>query len=274
MNRLTLTWKQDAPRPVDGAFLNPASFAGMSLQAIRQLPVRVGRANVALGEMCDVEMTGTGGDREQSAHVTLVGAPPLDRLGAGMTGGALVVDGDVGDDLGASMSGGSIHVKGSAAHHVGGPDISASRGMTGGTIAIEGDAGDFVGLRMRRGMIVVAGRCGRSPGYRMLAGSVVVGQGPIDAPGLEMRRGTIISLDQEHLVALGGSFVEATASQALSAAACPAVLLTIREAIGHIEGLPSVASDRLPHGHLRLWHGDGFELNRGEIIQWVDEKGA
>ncbi len=260
MSTLTLTWKYDAPPTRDGSFIRPDRFSRLSVEQVKQWPVRVGRTDTTLDALCDVS-------GEPSDCVVLRDAPPLDRLGAQMTGGELRVEGDAGHDLGASMSGGVIRVAGNAGDRVGGPDVSQPRGMTGGTIAIEGNAGDHVGLRMRRGLIMVGGQCGASPGYRMLAGSLVIGRGPVDHAGLEMRRGTIICLYDDNPAVTGPNFSEATRDQPIAVSAMPAVAMLVRRAASLLNRKASNDAVDLSSARLRLWHGDRFELNRGEIIQ-------
>ncbi len=207
MSGYTLTWKNLAGAslcPGDGSFLRPDTLRLLKPAELAAFPVQVGRTKVALSELFEIRgeppapapasTSATVPAPEGPSILQLEGLPPWDRLGAGMTGGELIIDGDVGHDLGASMTGGRIHVHGRAGHRVGGPDYTSSRGMTGGEIVIDGDAGDYAGLRMRRGLIAIRGHAGASPGFRMIAGTVVVGHGPLNAPGLEMRRGTVLGL--------------------------------------------------------------------------------
>ena len=81
----------------------------------------------------------------------------LDRIGTGMSGGAIDVVGDVGIQAGRLMSGGRLTISGSA-----GP-WSAS-GMKGGEIEYRGSTGDRLGgplagevAGMRGGLVIVAG---------------------------------------------------------------------------------------------------------------------
>jgi formylmethanofuran dehydrogenase subunit C len=64
----------------------------------------------------------------------------------GMSGGTILVDGDVGNELGA--------------------------GMRRGLIAVGGSAGDHVGLQMLAGSIFVFGQCGAYPGLGMRRGTI------------------------------------------------------------------------------------------------------
>lgn len=88
-------------------------------------------------------------DIEQSNEdsLTLRNLPPLDNLGARMTGGKLIIDGDAGAQLGYRMRRGVIHVTGSAGPRPG-------YRMRAGTIVIARGPYDHPGLEMRRGTIV------------------------------------------------------------------------------------------------------------------------
>ena len=285
MSGYTLTWRGCAEGQgpgakgrvlIDGLALRPDTLGLMGREELAATPLRIGRTQVALNELFEIE--GMPGE-----ILTLRNTPALDALGALMQRGTLVIDGDVGDDLGASMSGGLIHVIGSAGHRVGGPHPTSRRGMTGGEILIDGDAGDHAGYLMRRGLIAIGGATGRSPGYRMIAGTIVLGREPGDHPGLEMQRGSIVCLDESakaldyrHLVE--GNTIDATAM--------PAMLMVLRRlrALGWpmptkaaASGSESQAAGPLPRGERagvaagrwRLHSGDVFELNKGEVLQWV-----
>ncbi len=71
----------------------------------------------------------------------------------GMTGGTILVDGDVGDEVGHTMR----------------------RGL----LAVGGACGDFVGINLIAGTILVFGPCGSRPGAAMRRGTVgLFGQQP------------------------------------------------------------------------------------------------
>ncbi len=240
MSGYTLTYRRDA-KSIDGAVVRPDVLGALSLDEMQQ---RVGIA---------FEITGQPGDT-----LTLRHAPPLHRLGALMSRGTLIVEGDAGDDLGASMTGGLIHVRGSAGHRVGGPDFTSPRGMTGGEIVIEQNAGDYAGFRMRRGLLVVQGGAGASPGYRMSAGTLVVGRGPLDHPGLEMRRGTIVCLDNKQPTRLNEAFVEDSRFSAAETVALRLLFARLRQL-----GVP--IDNATDNATFLLASGDRFELNKGEL---------
>ena len=115
-----------------------------------------------------------------------------DKIGAGMTKGAIVVDGDAGAYLGAGMKqrqdrgqrqcrrfGRRQH--GRRQHRHRGRCRRAGRrhpvgetlGMRGGVLTIGGNAGSLVGERMRRGLVIVGGDAGDYAGGRMVAGTIL-----------------------------------------------------------------------------------------------------
>lgn len=245
--------------PTDGSMLRPDCLGALNIDALAATTVSAGRRKKALGDLFDIE--GQAGSR-----LTIRAAPPWHRVGAAIASGQLIIDGDVGDLLGASMTGGQIHVRGSAGGCAGGPDRGATRGMTGGEILVEGDAGDYVGLKMQRGLIAVNGSTGKSPGYRMLAGTIALGgaqeECPFDHPGLEMKRGTILIMDPQARLLLGEGFTE---SGQVAASALPAIGMLRRR----LARLGYAGKPELHGGCYRLYHGDRFELNKGEILQWV-----
>ena len=197
-------------------------------------------------------------------------APPrLDEVGAGWTGGILIVDGDVGQRLARGLSGGAVTVRGNA-----GP--FAATEATGGTIAIEGDAGERaggalhgrmaglcgatlvirgragerLGDRMRSGLIV-ADAAGDFAGSRMVAGTIVAGTAGHFC-GYLMRRGTL--LIREHGAAVP-SFVETGVHRLLVARLLERALRPLA---------PHLAD--LARGEHRRRAGDLATLGKGELL--------
>lgn len=244
MSGYTLTYKHHAPPGLtDGAILRPDVLGGLDRKSLER----------AVGEHFDVA-------GEQGHCLTVRNPPALSRLGAQMQRGTLIVEGDGGADLGASMAGGLIRVTGSAGDRVGGPDRDGDRGMTGGEIVVQGDGGDYVGLRQRAGLIVIGGKAGRSPGYRMAAGTIVVGRGPLDHPGLEMRRGTLICIDRQAQMTLGPGFAQNGTFDQLQA---------VRLVLRRVGELGVTIENAAMDGRFNHYSGDRFELNKGELLQWV-----
>lgn len=144
--------------------------------------------------------------------------PSLTYIGAAMTGGRLIVDGDVGDYLGfelvdgeiiangnagaftgSGQTDGLIHVKGSVGDYAGGASDTKMQGLKGGTLMISGTSGDFLGYKMRRGIIIAQDHVGDHAASNMIAGTIILGNSCGSNLGLGMRRGTVIFLEKTKL---------------------------------------------------------------------------
>jgi formylmethanofuran dehydrogenase subunit C len=216
MSRLTLTLRAPLTERLDMARLTAALSGARSAYDLEQLALTDGRNRVCLGDAFTV--SGTAGSGET---VIAGGSDRLDGIGAGLTAGAIRVDGDVGAGVGrdmrgggridihgsaggqlaSGMKGGLIHVTGSAGDGTGGIAPGRRFGMTGGTVVIDGNAGARTGDRMRRGLILVRGRTGSATGSRMCGGTIIAEGGLGAGPGPLMRRGTLIGPKTDGLLA-------------------------------------------------------------------------
>jgi formylmethanofuran dehydrogenase subunit C len=205
MTPLVLALRGRPEQRLDLSPLVPERLARMSAAEIAEISLATTRAPVTVGDVFRLRM----GD---VAHIRVEGADDrLDRIGHGMTGGEIVVDGDVGAQAGRLMTGGTLTIRGSAGpwagsamtggkieilraagDFLGGPFGGETVGMRGGVIVVRGAAGDRVGDRMRRGTIIVEGRSGAYAGSRMIAGTVIVRRETGPLPGYLMKRGTIV----------------------------------------------------------------------------------
>ena len=159
------------PIPVATDGITPDRLATLSLSEIAALPVRHGNRNETLADFFKVE----GDPNDLEIHIE-GDCSRVTHLAAGMTAGALTIDGpagshsgarmrggrieihdDAGDWLGAEMRDGRIRVHGSAGNRAGAVYPESIRGMRGGTILIDGNVGDELGSAMRRGLIAVGG---------------------------------------------------------------------------------------------------------------------
>ncbi len=205
MKPLVLTLRQRPDQRLDLSPLVPHLLAGKKASDIARTAVNTTRHQLAVGDVFDVRMGDSGRLRIEGA------CDRLDLIGHGMTGGELIVEGDVGVKAGRLMSGGRLiidgnagpwaasgmrgghlEIVGQAGDRLGGPLAGELSGMRGGVVVIRGDAGDRVGDRMRRGTIIVEGKAGNYAGSRMLAGTLIVRRATGPLPGYLMRRGTII----------------------------------------------------------------------------------
>ena len=265
---LTLRAALDTDVEVDG--LTPDRLAALGSAEIGALPVWYDGRRASLGDVFAVR-------GERSSTLRVAGA--LGRvagLGAGMTGGTLVIDGsagrgvgagmsggtlevtgDAGDEAGLAMAGGTLRIRGRAGDRVGGALPGASRGMTGGEIVVHGSAGDETAARARRGLVVIGGDAGERTARDIIAGSVIVlGRTGRDA-GRGGKRGTI--------VAVGAIDVPETYLYACTYEP-PHVRLTMTY-LRRRYGLP--IDEPVAAGRYRRWCGDAGTPGKGEILQWT-----
>jgi formylmethanofuran dehydrogenase subunit C len=205
VNGLTLTQMTATPQRLDMGGLTPGALAGMGAADVARLLLQVGNRAEPVGELFRVE--GSPGP-----DLTVIpAAANLDNLGAGMTGGRMVVDGDAGalagsglaggslelrgsagSRVGAGMTGGSIVVAGDCGDRVGGPLLGHTQGMAGGVIRVSGHVGDRAGERMRRGIVSIGGDAGDFLGAGIIAGTIAVAGRAGEMCALGMRRGTVL----------------------------------------------------------------------------------
>ena len=204
MSALTLTLRETLPGRLDLSPLLPALLS-QALADLPKLVLRIDTQDVCLGDLFTLA-----GDDAQD--LVLVGdLSRVDRIGAGLAGGTLRVDGHAGAYLGQGMTGssltvtgdvaafaaaalrrGTITIGGNAGDYLGGALPGAMQGMAGGQVVVYGNAGARCGDRMRRGAILVAGSLGAYAGSRMLAGTVLALQGAGAHAGYGMRRGSLM----------------------------------------------------------------------------------
>jgi formylmethanofuran dehydrogenase subunit C len=204
---IVLTLKEKTAVPLEAECLSPDVMADKSNDALRALPVFLGKRQCRLEDFFDVE--GEASDdlviRGDAAKVKWIGRAMTRgtirvegnvgmHLGAGMKGGAIEVTGNASDWVGAEMRNGLIHIRGNAGGQVGAAYRGSLKGMRDGTILVEGSAGLEVGMRMRRGIILVKGPVRDFAGLQMIGGTIVLLSGAEIRTGAWMKRGTIITL--------------------------------------------------------------------------------
>jgi formylmethanofuran dehydrogenase subunit C len=214
VSALSFELKERPTQRLDLSSLVPSRLDGLNRKQIEALSVSTTREAITVGDAFKVK-----GKDAQRLHFTKTD-DRCDKIGAKLSGGEIVVDGDAGMLLGAQMKRGKISVHGSAGVSVGasmtGGEISVRRdvgdqaggvafgetfGMKGGCISIGGDAGSLVGERLRRGLIVVGGKAGDYAGGRMVAGTIVLRGGVGRYAGYGNRRGSLILADKpRHLM--------------------------------------------------------------------------
>ena len=213
MSAIRLQLRHAPAGRIDLAGLNPGTVSRLAIKEIERLAL--GRdAKLKVGDVFKV--SGSPG-----ATVAIeTGGAGLDYVGRALSGGTLVVEGDVGAYAGEAMSGGRLEIRGNAGAFLGtgmtdgvvtvggsagdnlGSAIPGEKfGMLGGTVHVGGSIGARAGERMRRGVVVVKGASGASTGSRMVGGTFVVEGGLGDGPGPLMRRGTLIAPSARSLLA-------------------------------------------------------------------------
>ncbi len=254
--------------PLEAEMISPTVFASLSQSGIEHLNVMHGNVKCNLGDFFKVTGKGAAEIRIEGdlSNVKLIGAGMTEgklivegdvgmHLGAGMSGGEIEVMGSAGDWVGPEMSGGRIRIKKNAGHMVGSAFRGQSTGITGGEIFIYGSAKNEIGSAMRRGLIVVGGDAGDFTGVNMLAGSIIVlGELGIRT-GAGMKRGTIVSLQDAPILP---SFEYSCTYHPLF------LRLYFRKLREH--GFRRKIQDKHLNGKFKRYCGDGIELNRGEIL--------
>ncbi|MFO7902739.1 MAG: formylmethanofuran dehydrogenase subunit C [Pirellulaceae bacterium] len=205
MTALMLEQCAQTTQRLDMAHLSPKILGQASIGAIQRMPLQLGREQVQVGEIFNV--IPTKGDR----HIIRPCADNLDRLGAGMDAGELIVEGNAGHYLGAQMTGGRlcvlgragdfaasalseglVDIEGDCGSGLGAPPPGHMHGMSGGFVRIRGNCGPRAGERQRRGIILLEGDAGPEAGAGMIAGTLIVLGSTERDPGREMRRGTLL----------------------------------------------------------------------------------
>ncbi len=204
---ITLTLKEQPSVPLETEVISPDVTAGLAYDALRALPVYLGKRHCRLDDFFTVE--GSASDqielRGDLSKVKWIGRAMTRgrisvhgnagmHLGAYMKGGSIEVSGNASDWVGAEMTGGLIRVRGNAGGQIGAAYRGSLAGMKGGTILIGGTAGLEVGMRMKRGIIVVGGPVRDFAGLQMKGGTIFLLGGAEIRTGAWMYRGTIVSL--------------------------------------------------------------------------------
>ena len=265
---ITLTLKEPPTVPLEAESISPDVTAYLKHDALRALPVFLGKRQrrledffevegeasddlVIRGDLTRVKWIGRGMTR---GRVTITGNVGM-HLGASMKGGVIDVTGNVSDWLGAEMRGGLIRIRGNAGGQVGAAYRGSLRGMNQGTIVIEGSAGIEVGMRMRRGVIAVTGPVRDFAGLQMKGGTLFLLGGAEIRTGAWMIRGTIVSLTPIHLLP---TFAYACAYHPTFLRLYARYLRTLGLEIPHEAG----------DGTYQRFTGDTSGLGKGEILVW------
>ncbi len=263
---LTLTIKSAPEVPLEADALSPEHLEGMNTAQAAAVAVLYGNRRAQLGDFFRVEGQGDGelrlvgdctrvkriGAAMSRGRIVIEGDVGM-HLGTGMSGGVITVNGNAADSVGLEMLGGQIVIMGNAGHLVGSTIRGGSVGIRGGEIIVHGSVGNETGTGMRRGLIAVGGNAGDFTGASMLAGTIVVLGHLGWRSGAGMKRGSIVSTRPAELLP--------TFSYA-----CTYRPVMLRLVLAHLRerGLP--VSDADVGGRYRRFSGDAVEANRGEIL--------
>jgi formylmethanofuran dehydrogenase subunit C len=265
---ITLTLKERPSVPLEAESLSPDVMVGLERDAIRALPVLLGKRQLRLDDFFDVD--GAAGDeleiRGEADKVKWIGRGMTRgrivikgnagmHLGAYMKGGTIEVTGNAGDWVGAEMSGGLIRIRGNAGGQVGAAYRGSQKGMKEGTILIEGSAGMEVGMRMRRGIIAVKGPVRDFAGLQMKGGTIFLLGGAEIRTGAWMIRGTIVSLTPLKLLP---TFSDA----------CSYSPTFLRLYAKHLHTPGFSIPYEVGEGSYRRYTGDTSVPGKGEILIW------
>ncbi len=268
MSARTFSLRVNLTQRVDCSALTPDGLRGKTGAEIGRIELPMGNTSIAVAELFKV----TGRDPER---IVFSGdGRKLDRIGAAMTGGEILVDGRAGDYLGLAMKGGvlrvaedagifaacemrggTLYINGNAGDFVGGGLPGERRGMFGGTVVVKGNVGARAGDQMRRGMILVAGNADDYLGSRMSGGTIVVIRNVGENAGFAMKRGTLLlsQLPKDLPPTFNDCGVHPFGFLALL---IPAI---------YRHGAP-FSDLKFPANHARRWMGDLANIGRGEIL--------
>jgi formylmethanofuran dehydrogenase subunit C len=265
---ISLTLREQPPVPLEAESLSPDVMVDLANEAIRALPIYLGKRQRRLDDFFTVEGATSDnleirGDARKvkwigrgmtRGRITIVGNAGM-HLGAYMKGGAIEVSGNTTDWLGAQMSGGLIRIHGNAGGQVGAAYRGSLSGMTDGTIVIDGTAGLEVGMRMKRGIIAVGGLVKDFAGLQMKGGTIVLRSGAELRTGVWMVRGTIVSLAP---VGLMPTFSYASTYNPMF----------LRLYARHLAALGFIIPVDDRDGAYQRYTGDASVPGKGEILVW------
>jgi formylmethanofuran dehydrogenase subunit C len=265
---ITLTLKEQPKVPLEAEAISPDAMAELRHDAIRALPIFLGKRQCRLDDFFDVqgeasdelEIHGDAGKvkwigRGMTRGRIMVAGNVGMHLGAFMKAGVIEVSGNASDWVGAEMRGGLIRICGNAGGQVGGAYRGSLSGMNEGTILIGGSAGSEVGMRMRRGNIAVAGPVRDFAGLQMKGGTIFLFGGAELRTGAWMVRGTIVSRTPLQLLPT-------------FAYACSYHPTFLRLYVRHLQSLGVALPYEGRDGMYERYTGDTSVPGKGEILVW------
>jgi len=269
MSALSLRLRERLSQRIDMSPFTPAQLAGKSAGEIERIPLWLGNRQVETAELFSI-----GGDAADGI-VIQSDSDRLDRIGAGLDGGSIriegragaylglgmrngqiEVDGDAGPAAGCAMAGGRLAIGGNAGDFLGGAVTGDRQGMRGGLLTVRGNAGDRAGDQMRRGTLLIGGDAGDYCASRMVAGTLAVLGRCGRQTGLSMRRGTLLLTSEP--ASLPASFNDNGEHEL---AFLPLLTASFHELAGFAEL-------RQRGARVRRWLGDLRCGGMGEVLIW------
>jgi len=265
---IVLTLKEQPSVPLEAEALCPDAMAGLAHEAVRGLPVFLGKRQCRVDDFFEVEgaasdeleIRGAAGNvkwigRAMTRGRIMIQGDAGMHLGAYMKGGTIEVTGNASDWVGAEMSNGLIRIRGNAGGQVGAAYRGSASGMQDGMILIDGSAGMEVGMRMKRGIIAVRGPVRDFAGLQMKGGTIFLMGGAEIRTGAWMVRGTIVSLTEIRLLP---TFSYACAYNP--------VFLSLYAR--HLQALGFSIPHETRAGAYERYIGDASVPGKGEILVW------
>jgi formylmethanofuran dehydrogenase subunit C len=175
--------------PITAECISPDIFQNQKREEMEELKVWEGNKQRKLGELFKI-----GEVNVSEKSIAIIGdVSKVRRIGACMTNGEIVINGNVGMHLGeemkggkitvngnvaswagSMMKGGEIEIHGNAGDYLGAPYRGSTQGLNGGRITVYGNVGNEAGALMKKGMIKIHGDAGQFAGFRMRDGTVYV----------------------------------------------------------------------------------------------------
>jgi formylmethanofuran dehydrogenase subunit C len=197
--------------PVIAECISPDVFQGKTVRELEQLKIWEGNKENRLNELFKIEEAKTENEPESTVIAIHGDVSKVRRIGASMTDGEVVVNGDAGVHLGEEMKGGkiivhgnvggwagsmlkggTIEIHGNAGDYLGAPYRGSDQGMRGGKITVYGNAGSEAGSHMKDGTVKIYGNAGQFLGFRMHDGTIYVEKGCAGRAGACMVNGKIV----------------------------------------------------------------------------------
>jgi len=196
--------------PVEAECISPDIFAEKSAKEIAALQIWEGNRKRTLDDLFKIKQK-TGSSSKEVTIRICGDISKVRKIGAKMSMGNIIVEGDAGMHLGEEMNGGvitvtgnadswtgsrmkngTIEIKGNAGDYIGASYRGSTQGMSGGKIIIHGNAGYEVGCFMRKGLIKVYGNVGRFAGIHMRNGTIFIQGNSEGRTGAQMINGKIV----------------------------------------------------------------------------------